>query len=276
MPVNAWMLAVAAALPAMVLIPINFESMHGYFAYHLPVSGSTVEIWNFEYYVAAEEDYRYNIDVFVGFNETRVNEVVGKKNPSYPFTISNITLQGDGSIMVDFDDNDHTVYRDGLPILRTPKFSHAETIGVNQTFVAICIDLDSEVSEDSKYYDTTSIAIYQYLGTEDHNTTSVRRYHHVVDSFLLNGTLVHRLSTGEIVPRATELETRGDTMYIVTRELLPHPKTIPVHKFLFMSAYTNTKMPCDYPQVIEHTVDAKKIGPADIRAVDDRLYQWYK
>lgn len=36
---NAWMLYVAAALPAMVLVPINFESMHGYYACHLPVAG---------------------------------------------------------------------------------------------------------------------------------------------------------------------------------------------------------------------------------------------
>lgn len=35
-------------------------------------------------------------------------------------------------------------------------------------------------------------------------------------------------------------------------------------------------MPCDYPQVIDHAVGAKKIGPADTRAVDDRPYQWYK
>lgn len=194
------------------------------------------------------KDYRYGAGAILSLNATHVSEFVGKKDQSYTFTISNITQTDDGAIRVDFDDNDYTIYSGGLPVWRTPEFSHAETIGVNQTFVVICDDFGSEASEDSKYYDTTSVVIYQYRGIEELEVTSVTRF---------------------------DYDNGGASGGGVTHEL-PHPKTIPVHKFLFMSAYTNTKMPCDYPQVIEHTVDAKKIGPADTRAVDDRLYQWYK
>ena len=279
---NGWMFAIAAALPAMALIPINFESMHGYYTYYLPVAGSTVEIYDIMYFTVEEEDYKYAVNMFFGLNSTLVSEYVGKKTPSYMMAISNITLLDDGSILVDYADNGYAIGSGGPPMWRMPAFSHAEVIKVNQTFVAVCIDLLGP--KDSEHYDSTSIAIFQYLGVEDHEVTSVTRYHYVSDSMpegggtsqLPNGTLVDRLATGAIVPKGAGVARHGDTTYIVTHEPLSPPKIMPVYKFLFMSGYTHTKMPCDYPQVIDHTVDSKKIGPADIRAIGDQLYQWYK
>ena len=280
---NGWMLAVAASLPAMVLIPINFESMHGYYAYSLPVAGSTVEIYDIVYFVAEEEDYMYTVELFFGLNSTRVYEYVGKNSPSYMMTISNITRLDDEAILVDYDDNGYVIQSGGgRPMWRLPAFSHTEAIRINQTFVALCIGIPGP--EDTEDSDTTPIVIFQYRGVEEHEVTSVTRYHHVGDglpegggtSQLPNGTLVGRLSTGAIVPKGAGVTVIGDSTYITTLEPLSPPKTIPVYKFLFMSAYTNAKMPCDYPQVIDHTVDSKRIGPADIRAIDDQLYQWYK
>ena len=280
---NGWMVVVASALPAMFLIPINFESMHGYYAYSLPVAGSTVEIYDIVYFVAEKEDYMYAVEMFFGLNSTRVYEYVGKNSPSYMMTISNITRLDDEAILVDYDDNGYAITgADGRPKWRAPAFSHTETIRINQTFVALCIDAPKP--EDSEYSDSTSIAIFQYRGGEEHEVASVTRYRHVGDglpegggtSRLPNGTLVHRLSTGDIVPEGAGVTVKGDSTYIRTLEPLSPPKTITVYKFLFMSAYTHAKMPCDYPQVIDHTVDSKRIGPADIRAVDDQLYQWYR
>ena len=280
---NGWMFAVAAALPAMFLVPINFESMHAYYAYSLPVGGSTVEVYDIVYFTVEEEDHKYAVEMFFGLNSTRVYEYVGKKGPSYMMAISNITLLDDETILVDYDDNGYAITsRGGPPKWRMPTFSHTEAIRVNQTFVALCIDMPE--SDYPEYRDATPIVIFQYRGVEEHEVTSVTRYRHVGDgipdgggtSRLPNGTLVYRLATGAIVPEGAGVSVRGDSTYIRTYEALSQPMTIPVYKFLFMSAHTNTKMPCDYPQVIDHTVDSKRIGPADIRAVDDQLYQWYR
>lgn len=279
---NGWMFAIAAALPAMVLVPINFESMHGYYAYSLPVAGSTVEIYDIVYFTAEEEDYKYAVEMFFGLNSTRVYEYVGKKSPSYMMAVSGITPLDDEAIRVAYSDNGYSIGSGGPPKWRMPAFSHTEVIGVNQTFVALCIDMLEP--EDAEYRDTTTVAIFQYRGVEKHEVASVERYHYVGDgmpegggtSRLPDGTLVSRLSTGAIVPEGAGVSQQGGSTYITTREQLSPPKIIPVYKFLFMSAYTHTKMPCDYPQVIDHTVDSKRIGPADIRAVDDQLYQWYR
>ena len=278
------MFAIAASLPAMVLIPINIESMHAYYSYSLPVAGSTVVVYDIVYFTVEEEDYRYAVDLFFYLNSTLVSEYVGKDTPSYMMAISNITLLGDGSILVDYADNGYAIGggSGGPPKWRMPPFSHAEVIRVNQTFVAVCIDLPRP--EDSEYYDSTGIAVFQYLGVEEHNVTSVVRYHYVSDSMpegggtsqLPDGTLVDKLATGAVVPKGAGVAQHGDMTYISTHEPLSPPRIMPVYKFLFMSGYTHTKMPCDYPQVIDHTVDSKRVDPADIRAIGDQMYQWYK
>ena len=51
---------------------------------------------------------------------------------------------------------------------------------------------------------------------------------------------------------------------------LSPPKEVPVYKFLSMSAHTDGRMRCDYPQVIEHTVDSMRVYP-DFRAT---LREW--
>lgn len=270
--------ALAATLPALVLIPLNFDSIHGYYAYSIPVAGATASTYSIVYDTVDEDGYY--IEPEYHLNRTRVTERVGTIM-SIPFMVAKVEPLGDGTIRVDFADENYTIYsHDGSTYRVAPPFSHSEVIGVNQTFVALCSNYRSERYND---HSSTGLVIYQYRGIETHTITEVER-------------LVPATEYGK--DGATTMRLYGDSKYAVRTVELSPPKEVQVHKFLFMSAYTDGKMRCDYPQVIEHTVDSMRVDPANFRAIlreDERrsadlewvdpdrlkarydaLYEWYE
>ena len=108
--------AVAAALPVLLLLLLNFESIYGYYAYTLPVAGSTVDIYSIVYATAEEDSKGYNITPFQSLNRTFVTEYVGSGSHFSPFLIAKIDLLDDEAIRVDFEDGGYTIFsHDELP-----------------------------------------------------------------------------------------------------------------------------------------------------------------
>ena len=242
---NHAVFALAAALPALVLIPLNFDSIHGYYAYSIPVAGSIVGTPSIVYDTV--DDDGYYIEPEYHLNRTRVTERVGTVI-GLPFMIANVELLGDGTIRVNFADKNYTIFsHDGSTYRVAPPFSHSEVIGVNQTFVVLCSNYRSERDSD---HDSTGLVIYQYRGIETHTITEVER-------------LVPATEYGK--DGATTM--RGDSKYAVRTIELSPPKEVQVYKFLSMSSYTDGKMRCDYPQVIEHTVDSLRVDTANLGAI---------
>ena len=54
---NNMTFAIAATLPVLLLLMLNFESIHGYYAYTVPVARSTVDVYTIVY-VTVEENGR--------------------------------------------------------------------------------------------------------------------------------------------------------------------------------------------------------------------------
>lgn len=271
--------ALAATLPALVLIPLNFDSIHGYYAYGIPVAGSVVGTYSIVYDTVDEDGYY--IEPQYHLNRTRVTEHVGTVM-GHSFMIANVEPLGDGTIRVNFADKNYTIFsHDGSTYRVAPPFSHSEVIGVNQTFVALCSNYRSERNSD---HDSTGLMIYQYRGIETHKFTEVEQ-------------LVPATEYGK--DGATVMRLHGDSAHAVRTITLSPPKEVQVHKFLAMSVHTDGKMRCDYPQVIEHTVDSLRVDtanfrttlrewaeqqyayfewedPARLKASNDVLYEWYR
>ena len=243
--------ALAATLPALVLIPLNFDSIHGYYAYSIPVAGATVGIYSIVYDTVDEDGYYIRPEYHL--NRTHVTEYVGTIM-GLPFMIASVEPVGDGTIRVNFADKNYTIYsHDGSMYRVAPPFSHSEVIGVNQTFVALCSNYGSERDSD---HDSTGLVIYQYRGIEAHTITEVER--------LLPATEYGKAG-------ATTMRLHGDSAHAVRTVTLSPPKEVQVYKFLSMSSYTDGKMRCDYPQVIEHTVDSMRVDTANFRATLQEL-----
>lgn len=246
---NHMAFAVAAALPAMVLIPLNFDAIHGYYAYNIPVAGATVDIYSIAYVTV--DDPGYILLPFHSANRTHVIEYVGDPHHIYAFLIANIELMDDETIRVDFADRNYTIFsHDGSTYRLAPPFSHTELIRVNQTFVAFCNNPPDgwhDVPDNS-----TGLVIYQYRGMDTHTITEVKQ-------------MLPAMEHGQ--DGSAEQRPQGDGAHATRTITLSPPKDIRVHKFLSMSAYTDGKMRCDYPQVIERTVDSMRVDPANFRAV---------
>ena len=255
--------AVIAALPPLAVLALNFEALHGYHAYSLPVAGSTVDIRQVYYMTADADDHNY----FVSFVPSRGISVrhypMSENAAPGMFAIRNITAVDSETIRINFADNGYTITRSGTGQTHRPMpaFSHAETIRVNQTFVALCNNLPASWLPEGDADNSTGLVIFQYRGLETHEVTDVQQFLPV---------------TGHDVPAGSSLLTSGSSRYAVSWMALDPPREILTHKFLFMSAYTHGRMQCDYPQVIEHTIDSKRIDPADIRAAGGTLYELYK
>ena len=246
--------AVAAVLPVLLLLLLNFESIYGYYAYTLPVAGSTVDIYSIVYATAEEDGKGYSITPFQSLNRTFVTEYVGSGSHFFPFLIAKIDLLDDETIRVDFEDGGYTIFSlDELPYRPAPPFSHTETIRVNQTFVALCTN---HAHEHDDAHDSTGLVIYQYRGLDTLKITKVKQ---------MLPTTEHGKGG------ATGLLSHGGATYATRSMTLSPPKDVLVYKFLSMAAYTEGRIGCDYPQIIEHTVDAKRIDPADIGAI---LEEW--
>lgn len=278
---NNMTFAIAATLPVLLLLMLNFESIHGYYAYTVPVARSTVDIYTIVYVTVEEDGRGYSLSPFQSLNRTFVTEYVGSDSHFLPFLIADIVLLDNEVIRVDFGDKGYTIFsHDGTSYRPAPPFSHTETIKVNQTFLALCTN---HVHERSNVHDSTGLAIYQYRGTETYKITKVKQMLPVTE-YGKDG--------------ATGLLSHGDTTYATRDTTLSPPKEVLVYKFLAMAAYTDSRIRCDYPQIIEHTVDSKRIDPADfktilqgwaelkygdskrivpdnIKASTDVLYEWY-
>ena len=240
--------AVAAALPALVLIPLNFDAIHGYYAYSVPVADATVDIYSIVY--AAVDDHRYGLLPFHSLNRTFVTEHVGSRF-GLGLLIADIERVDDETIRVDFADKNYTIFsHDGSMYRLAPPFSHTELIGVNQTFVALCNNPPDGWHNTTD--NSTGLMIYQYRGVDTHTITEVEQ-------------MLPAMEHGQ--DGSVELRRQGDDGYTTNIITLSPPKDIRVHKFLSMSAYTDGKMRCDYPQVIERTVDSMRVDPANFRAV---------
>ena len=245
---NHMAFAVAAALPAMVLIPLNFDAIHGYYAYNIPVAGATVDIYSITYFPV--DDRSYGLLPFHSLNRTFVDEHVGSHS-GFAFLIANIEPVDDETIRVDFADKNYTIFKyDGRTYQLAPPFSHTELIRVNQTFVAFCNNPPDGWHDGPD--NSTGLVIYQYRGIDTHTITEVKQ---------MLPTMEHSQDG------SAELRPQGDGAHTTRTITLSPPKEIRVHKFLSMAAYTDGKMRCDYPQVIERTVDSMQVDPANFRAV---------
>lgn len=251
-----------AAMPLLIMLALNFEAIHGYYAYSLPVAGSTVELYMPYYMMALRDDFDYDVHLVPSVGLDVRHWPMSERATVGSFTIRNITMIDSGTIKVDFADNDYTITRSSTGRSYKPvhEFSHSETIGVNQTFVVMCNNPPASWLREGEADNSTGLAIFQYRGLESHNVTEVRRF----------------LPAADRAPDGTPLAAHGDTRYEESRAELDPPRELLTHKFLFMSGSTNGRIECDFPQIIEHTIDSKGIGPDQIKAVSGALYEWYR
>lgn len=101
---NLLAFAAAAALP--LALALNFEAMHAYYAYSLPVAGSTVEIHQVHYMTAVEDDYNYLVHLVPSRGIYVRHSPMSEGAPHGMFAVRNITAAGGGTIRVNFADND--------------------------------------------------------------------------------------------------------------------------------------------------------------------------
>lgn len=255
-------LAAAAALPLLAMLALNFEALHGYYAYSLPVAGSTVWIYQVYYMAAAEDDYNYHLRFVPSRGISASHYPMSKGAAPGMFAIENITAVDSETIRVNFADNGYTITRSstGQTYRPMPPFSHAETIKVNQTFVALCNNRPASWLPEGHSDNSTGLVIFQYRGLESHEVAEAQQFLPV---------------SGDGVPEGAGLLISGSTRYATSWVELDPPREVLTHKFLFMSAYTHGRMQCDYPQVIERTIDSKRVGPADVKAAGGTLYERY-
>ena len=260
---NLLAFAAVAALPPALALALNFEAMRAYYAYSLPVAGSTVEIHQVYYMTAVEDDYNYLVHLAPSRGICVSHYPMSEGAPPGMFAVRNITAVDSGTIRVNFADNDYTITRPdaGQTHKPMPAFSHTETIRVNQTFVALCNNAPEPWLPEGHADNSTGLVIFQYRGLESHEVTDVEQFLPV---------------TGFDVPEGSGLYVHGSSRYATSWIAPDPPRETLTHKFLFMSAHAHGRMQCDYPQVIEHTIDSKRIGPADIKAVGGALYERYR
>lgn len=255
---NGPALVAAAILPALVLVPLNFESLHGHYAYHLPVAGSTIDLHRIFYTTVEEKDYKYYIRPVYWLNGTSVEDRGTGASRITESLITKIELLDDQSIQVGFGDKGYTLsHYDGKSYKPIPEFSHTEMIRVNQTFITLCMNSHPWETEDD---DSTGITIFQYRGIETLEIAKVTQRWPPEEGAAYDWW----------GPKTEENTTHATR----TVSLMP-PEKVPVHKFLIASAHTDGRMQCDYPQVIEHTIDSKSIWPDDIRVVPGAVYDMY-
>ena len=259
---NILAFAAAAILPILALVALNFDEMHGYYVYHLPVAGSAIDGYRISYTTMEEKDYRYSILPFHSSNRTPVYDYVELDSPVHEPLIERIEPLGGQAIRVHFSDKNYTVWRlDGTSHKPVPAFSHTETIKVNQTFVTMCRNRAPQDPYDAHGGGGTGLTVFQYRGTDTVEITEARQVVPVEEGAAEDWT-------GRIGNEVAMYATRDIS--------LEPPERVPVYKFLIAHAYTDGAVPCDYPGVIEHTIDARPIHPADIRAAGDVLYDMYR
>ena len=261
---NRRMLAAIAVAPCLAAFALGFEEMRNHYEYSLPVAGSTV--WGYQlFYMTADSDHHSYVVHFRPKGSIYVTDYPMSERRGGMFTVRNVTLIDDETIRVDFADNDYTITnsKSGMSYKPVPKFSHSETIRVNQTFVAMCNNSPPSWPSRSDGDDHgTGLAILQYRGLVTHEVASVEQFLPV--------------DRGYLPEEGEALSIHGDSVHAARWKALDPPESIPTYRFLFASASTHGEMRCDYPQVIEHTVDSKRIGPADVRDFGGTLYEWYK
>lgn len=256
---NLLAFGIIAAMPFLTVFALNFEAMHGYYAYDLPVAGSTVDIYQPYYLTVAGDDCNYWVSLSSGGKTVRhypMSECTGQG----ALAIRRITAIDNETIWVDFSDNDETITRSktGETYKPMPPFSHAETITVNQTFVAMCNNKPPSWLLEGEVDNSTGILVFQYLGQEVHKVTKVQQFLPAAGS------------------GASDEAARGYPRHETSWVELDPPKDLLTHKLLFMSVSTPGKIQCDFPQIIERTIDSKKVDPDGIRAVSGWLYEWYR
>lgn len=262
---NGLAFAAAAVLPALVLVPLNFDAMHGYYAYHLPVAGSAVDGYRISYTTVEEKDYRYSILAFYASNSTPVRDYIDLERPVFEMLITRIRPLDNQTIQVDFSDGGYTLWRlNGTsyePTSPIPRFTHTETIRVNQTFVTTCLNLPTLDYDGYQRDNSTGLVVSQYRGTDTIEIAEAKQHMPVTEGV-----------TDDWPGRSHH----GGGTYATRTVSITPPEKVRVYKFLVASVSTDGKMRCDYPQVIEHTIDAKRIEPSDIKATSGTLYEWYK
>lgn len=239
--------ATVAILPCLAVLALNLEAIHGHYEYSLPVAGSTVDIYDIVYVPVEKDGYKYSLRFFPHNTSIVVFEHTSSKyTPGY-FTMNNVAAAGGGMIEVDFAQNNLTITRstDGQSYQPAPVFSHTETIGINQTFVVLCDN------QPPGWYraddDSTTLVLLQYRGLEVHRVSSV--VHMTLD---------------------------GDSKYDKIRKAVTPPIDLPTYKFLSLAVHTHGKMQCDYPQVIEYSVDSRRVDPADVKSRSAGVYDLYR
>ena len=175
------LLAISVLIIAGVLIPINFDSLNNYI-YTAPIKNA--------------------VDNYPDFLGDVHHEKFPKGTYTYYTSIDNIVPLNDGSLDVDFAQNDYQWSNGYRPI---PDFSYTQNIKVNQTFVVICHDfsdpLTREIFKNSTISDYPEVDVLKYMGP-----------------------------------------------ILISDEIQ--------YKFYHVQRTLQTDMPCNYPEIIEHSVDA--------------------
>ena len=178
------LLVISVLMVGGILIPINYESMHNYATYGVPIKNSVVE--------ENVGDVHY--------------EPIKKGIHTYYASIENINLLDDESIDITFSQNDYEYSNGYRPF---PEFSYTQNIRINQTFVVVCHD----------FTDPQTFEIFP------HETKELR---------------------------ASYPEGLGILKYLGTVQVQDEL----MHKFFHITSLVKTKMPCSFPEVIEHSIDA--------------------
>lgn len=257
---NLFMFGIVAIIPFLTVFALNFEAIHGYYAYSLPVANSSLDFYQPNYITAVNDYCNYTV-MFFSSGKYVFHYPLSECTGAGAFTIQNITSIDGETIEIDFADNDYTITnsKTGLSYKPMPPFSHTEKIRVNQTFVALCNNRPASWPAEGEAHAGTGIVVFQYKGLELHEVTDV-----------------HLLLPAGIsdVPDGVFSATPGGSKH--AKNQTEHPKELLTHKFLGMSGSTHGKIQCDYPQVIEHTIDSWRVDPADIKSFSDVVYEWYK
>lgn len=130
---NGRLLLLGIVLTFAVLVAINFDSMYVYFAYTVPMKTAVFEP------KMAHYDYVPTNGSFISMEK--------------------ISLQDDGSIQVEFGQNDYKIYsRHTSPSIYEPipEFSYADTFQINDTFAVLCSKQSGS--------DSVGLGIIKYLG----------------------------------------------------------------------------------------------------------------
>ena len=186
--------------------------------------------------------------------------------------MSSTTLLEDRSINVEFRPNSQYIDYPGS------NFAHFENIKVGQSFVVSCEYLEStnkalqiipSYEELKKAREETRVRYYiadeEYFANNCYGKVSNEFYNDLYVDFLRNETVRVGETYGYTKPYLDKEFYENPGVDILTYMGTGNFNGVPVYGFHHVYGYLRDKVPCNYPQVIEHSIDL----------VDIEIPDWY-